>query len=659
MIVLIWRERPTDEPETQQAKTDGSPQSLLDSFQLVRQSAHLQAISALICLSSIVTTAAGWQLKAIAKETLVRKDLLAAFFGSFVGHTGIAALIAQLLITSKLLRRFGVGVALLVLPLTLVGGSAAVLMWGTLWAASLLKGSDKVFRYSIDTSALQLLYLPVPANIKLQVKSFIDTVVWRFGDGLAGLTLLVFATNLQFTPRQISWVNLVLLGVWLIAAVIAQRSYVGTLNENIQRVRIRPDEVSVPVLDQFTTNVFAAKLNSADPNEILYALTLFEMGQQHHAHSAVRNLLEHPSAHVRKKALSVLSSSGDVAVRPQVTQLLRDDNLEVRTEALMYLTRHDNIDPLANIEQLGDFADFSIRSATVAFLARPGEAQNVEAAQMILDAMAQERGENGAKMRLEAARLIASLPDYFETQLAVLIRDSDPEVARQAIRAAGSLRKRRFVPAMIERLADPALAADAAESLAMFGDSIIGTLRDHVNDRSEPVEIRREIPQVLLHISTIAAAGVLTESLLQADTILRFRILSALNKLHELRRNLTIDKQLIETVMIAEVMGHYRSYQILGSSGETPDAALKESMNDEMERIFRLMKLLFPTLDLQKAYHGIQSSDPVTHSNALEFLDNTLNPQLRTLLVPLIDSEVTLQERIRLAERFLGFSVRN
>jgi hypothetical protein len=69
-----------------------------------------------------------------------------------------------------------------------------------------------------------------------------------------------------------------------------------------------------------------------------------------------------------------------------------------------------------------------------------------------------------------------------------------------------------------------------------------------------------------------------------------------------------------------------------------------------------MMKLLFPAIDLQNAYLGIQSADPVVHSNALEFLDNTLNPQLRARLVPLIDSEVTLQERVRLADRFLGFS---
>jgi hypothetical protein len=42
---------------------------------------------------------------------------------------------------------------------------------------------------------------------------------------------------------------------------------------------------------------------------------------------------------------------------------------------------------------------------------------------------------------------------------------------------------------------------------------------------------------------------------------------------------------------------------------------------------------------------------------AIEFLDNTLNGQLRARLVPLIDSEVSLGERVRLADRFLGFSV--
>jgi hypothetical protein len=139
---------------------------------------------------------------------------------------------------------------------------------------------------------------------------------------------------------------------------------------------------------------------------------------------------------------------------------------------------------------------------------------------------------------------------------------------------------------------------------------------------------------------------------------LRSKVISGLNKLSEFQRNLTVDKHLVESAMTAEMMGHYRSYQLLGASNGNVDDALKQTMDEELERIFRLMKLLFPTLDLQNAYLGIQSSDPATHSNALEFLDNTLNPHLRARLVPLIDSEVSVPERIRLADRFLGFSVR-
>lgn len=109
--------------------------------------------------------------------------------------------------------------------------------------------------------------------------------------------------------------------------------------------------------------------------------------------------------------------------------------------------------------------------------------------------------------------------------------------------------------------------------------------------------------------------------------------------------------------MVAEIMGHYRSYQILGALRGHADEMLQASMTRELERIFRLMKLLFPSIDLQNAYRGIQSKDAVSHANALEFLDNTLNPQLRSLLIPVIDSEISLNERMALAERLLGSRV--
>jgi ATP:ADP antiporter, AAA family len=594
LIRIIWKQK-QEAPE--EAATDNSetPRTLMDSFRLVRQSPHLKTIAALICLCSVVTTLGSWQLSAIAKESLVQKDALAAFLGKFQFFTGIASLLAQLLLTTKLLRRFGVGVALLILPLSLMVGSAAILVWGTLWAAAILKGSDGVFRYSIDTSAVQLLYLPISARIKVQVKSFIDTVVWKIGDGLAGLTLLILATNLHFTPRQISWVNLVFLSIWVGVALIARRQYVATLRENIQQVRIRPEEESVPVVDQFTTNVFAEKLNSHDPNEVLYALSLFEMGQQARSHSAIRNLLEHPSPYVRTKALSILNSANDVSVKQNVRGLMHDNNLAVRAEALRYLSRHDEVDPLTYVDSLRDYADYAIRSATFLFLNRPGEGRNTQAARMILDGVVTDLG-------------------------------------------------------------NPELADDATRTLKQLGEDALPALHDHLAEGAGKIEMRMRIPGILLDIGTAKAAETLAGNLIQAEPELRIKVISSLNKLCEDRGNFEFDRHMIESAMMAEMMGHYRSYQILAAQNGGPSEQLKQSMNDELERIFRLMKLLFPSLDLQTAYHGIQSGDPVTHANALEFLDNTLNPHLRSRLVPLIDSEVTFQERVRLADRFLGLT---
>src|SRR5204862_4138285 len=43
----------------------------------------------------------------------------------------------------------------------------------------------------------------------------------------------------------------------------------------------------------------------------------------------------------------------------------------------------------------------------------------------------------------------------------------------------------------------------------------------------------------------------------------RFQIISALNKIHQFHPEIELDTQLLETVLAAEIMGHYRSYQIL------------------------------------------------------------------------------------------------
>ena len=661
LVMLIWRERPAyvgnDVPAS---GTERHTFPLLPTLRLVRNSPYLKAIAALVAIAAITTTVAGWQFKAIAKAAVPDTDDLAMFFGTFNMIAGLMSLLLQLLMTARVLRTLGVGPALFIVPTAMLMGSIGVLVLGTIVAAAALKASDQVLRYSIDKATVELLYLPVSSAHTFRVKSFIDIVVYRLGDATGGLLVLLFAAVLGWSAVQMSVIAIVLLGAWLVAAFVARRQYVENLRESIHQHRVDHERAMMPVIDRDTTQLISSRLKG-DTREIAYALSLFELAHDRKVHPAVRGLLSHNEPAIRQQAIRLLARAGDASVKEEVQALLRDPNLEVRTEALLYLTAFDRSDPLQRIEELGDFEDFSIRAALVAFLARPGVTQNADAARLLLAKMVEESGEEGRRTRLEASRLLAVLPDLFERELRALIEDADIEVARTAIAAVGTLKKRSLIGALVERIADPGLNEAAIDALAKFGDRIVGTLRDYLVDPEIKAEVRREIPKVLQEIGTREAQVVLVESVLDRDVVVRYHTIAAINRLGQAHPDRSPDRKLIESVLAAEVMGHYRSYQVLGTlEGTLDDPAnpiehgLRESMEKESERIFRLLKILYPQYDMHSAYVGLQSPDVVVHDNAVEFMDSVLPPEVRALIIPLFDRNVTVAHRIANANRLLG-----
>ena len=635
-----------------------------DSLQSVFASSYLRAIAAVICISSFATTLTGWQFKALAKQFNVQKDALAIFFGDFYFYAGLLSLLFQLFLTTRLLRRFGISRMLFLLPITVLCGSVGLLIGGTVAAALFLKGSDQVLRYSIDRSTIELLYLPLPHYVRVQAKWFIDTVVWRLGDGLAGLVVLIFAAQLHMRPQQISWIAMLLTFGWLVAVYISGKQYVSALKASISQRRFDADRASTLALDRFTVDFLASKTQAADSAEILYALSLFEVERERAAHPVIRGLLNHPSPEVRQKAISILSAAHDESVRPAVERLLKDPDCGVRTEAMLFLVYHDNVDPLRLLAELGDFADFSVRSAVAAYLARPGEAQSIEAARQIMEEMSREAGEQGQRTRIELARLLGELPDNFQSLLCTLFHDPDATVVKEALRSASKLKNMSLAPALLEFLPNREFTAEAAQALAALGDRGVLLLAGCLSNASLPIEMRKAIPPILVLIGTPEATHTLTGNLFETDTSLRFQVISALNKIHQGHPEIELDTQLLETVLAAEILGHYRSYQILealNTSGcdEKLSRALGESIQQDLERIFRLLGLLYPRLDLHSVYLGLQSKNAVLYDNSLEFLENVLKAQLRGMLVPLLDGKVSAKERAALGERLVRAKVEN
>ena len=132
LVWYIWRHRPSylgdsDTPATSSGRQSVTDSRLLASLAEIRGSRYFTSI-ALVTWLAAMSPLAGWRFKAIAKANIPDTNELAAFFGWFNMLAGLAALALQLLLTSRLLRRLGVGVALFIVPVALAMTSAGLAM---------------------------------------------------------------------------------------------------------------------------------------------------------------------------------------------------------------------------------------------------------------------------------------------------------------------------------------------------------------------------------------------------------------------------------------------------------------------------------------------------------------------------------------------------
>ena len=170
--------------------------SIRQSLQLVRETRYLSLITIALFLSTLVSTLVKYQFKATVQVYFLADPLaMTPFFGDFYGYLAVVSFLFHVLLTGRLLRWVGLGLCLFILPSSLLIGAGALLLSSSLGAAVLARASDQGFRHSVDRASVELLYVPIAAAVRSQVKSFLDMVVSRTADGLASLVLLLLVVS--------------------------------------------------------------------------------------------------------------------------------------------------------------------------------------------------------------------------------------------------------------------------------------------------------------------------------------------------------------------------------------------------------------------------------------------------------------------------------
>jgi ATP:ADP antiporter, AAA family len=156
---------------------------------------------------------------------LDEKKVIGEFYGNFFTIVNIATALIQAFVVSRVLKHFGVRVALLVLPVVALAGYVSMAFVPLLSFIRAAKIAENSLDYSLQSTTRNALYLPTSREAKYKAKQANDTFFVRFGDVLSAGLVFAGTTWLGFAPKHFALMNVALIGVWLILAVAIGRRF--------------------------------------------------------------------------------------------------------------------------------------------------------------------------------------------------------------------------------------------------------------------------------------------------------------------------------------------------------------------------------------------------------------------------------------------------
>jgi AAA family ATP:ADP antiporter len=142
-------------------------------------------------------------------------------------YANLLAVIVQLFLVSLIMRKLGLTVALLVLPIALIASSTAFFMVPTLLVAMFLFISDNGLNYSIQQTARESLYVVTTPEEKYKSRAFTNMFIQRLAKGL-GIFILLGLGLLGLkgaSTRYLSIVTIVVMGILVVLAIYAGRQF--------------------------------------------------------------------------------------------------------------------------------------------------------------------------------------------------------------------------------------------------------------------------------------------------------------------------------------------------------------------------------------------------------------------------------------------------
>ncbi|MCB0650026.1 MAG: hypothetical protein KDC85_01980 [Saprospiraceae bacterium] len=670
ILKIIWHEKVGDLNSFKQRKR--MPEKTEYPFKLIRNSKHLSYLAGIIGIGVITARLIDYQFSDIAVQKIPDSDELTSFFAFWLSTFNVISLLIQLFITRRIVGVWGVGFSLLLLPAAIFLGVLLFFVFPELWVVILLKAADGSLKQSINKSAVELLVLPLPFQLKNKTKSFIDVVVDSVATGIAGFLLIFFIKGLEVPTFYITALILLLSLVWGYFVMKARKEYFVSFRKNLDNLSSRVVKKTKQVSKESFLNGMINVFNNGTEREILFMLGKTQEINDKRFTDTITKLLHHPSNAVKAEALRNLYFLNDQSIVMEVQELLFIQDEEVVLAALEYLLLHAVKNEDVVFDAYLDHPNPYISGAALFCLAKETRGNNTLKKKYKLKKRLKEKALELEKLpeeeKLTSLKNLISMVGFADQKEGYSyifdgLDHPDSGVRAAAIQAAGNTLNPIFIDKLLLLLENKKFRVEATSALTFYGKEMLNVLSDKVLNNEVSMEVSRLIPPVIAKFKNQEAIKMLLSMLIHAeDLTVRLECLRALTGLKKEAPALHFDKKQIAKTILEEcqlynktlnamhtqIIVYYLKQKKLKKAFYGKEMEARESLLEllerrldaGLERIFKLLELQYTPRDVQMAYNGILSSEQEKRTQAIEFLDNLLNPNLKSILIPIIESSV-------------------
>ena len=214
-ILAALKVRETLAAQTADVPESQTPQSLFKGALQVWRSPYLFQIALAIFAANVVSTFFYLEQAQIVEHAIADRAARVQLFARMDLSVALLTIALQVLLTSLIMQRFGIGIAAGLLPAVAIAGFVALTLAPVLAVIVAIVVAERAITFAIAGPGMRVLWTLVDPDEKVRAQNFIDTVVFRGGDAVSGSMFNAMTQTLGFAAPGIAAVSIPMAFVWL------------------------------------------------------------------------------------------------------------------------------------------------------------------------------------------------------------------------------------------------------------------------------------------------------------------------------------------------------------------------------------------------------------------------------------------------------------